>query len=98
MTSNEQQIKQIREHGMMAKGKFELIRHLEGSELTRGQAIRAKCYECCGFCADGKFDCMITSCPLHGFMPYRGRKVADEVIEIEEIEQDECMESQLALW
>lgn len=87
MAGNEQQIKEIKEHGMMAKGKFELIRHLEGSELTRGQAIRAKCYECMGHCADGKIDCMIDTCPLYGFMPYRG-KVESEGAELnEETEQ-----------
>ncbi len=86
MTDSEQLISEIRKSGMMAKGKFELIRHLEGSELTRGQAIRAKCYECCGYCADGKFDCMITSCPLHRFMPYRGRRAEVITEEIEEFE------------
>jgi hypothetical protein len=65
--------KEIEACGMKARGRKELIHHLEGWPLQRGQAIIAKCYDCMGYYADGKLDCLIPVCPLHGFMPYRRR-------------------------
>ena len=59
------------EVGISAKGKNELIKHLTGKRLTRGQAILAKCYDCMGGFNDGKQDCEITECSLYPFMPYR---------------------------
>ncbi|MEW6586256.1 MAG: hypothetical protein AB1442_11685 [Nitrospirota bacterium] len=49
-----------------------MIGHLEGNPLQRGQAIRARCYDCMGDYADGKVDCLMPMCPLYGYMPYRG--------------------------
>ena len=69
----EQRIRDIEAHGMAARGRKDLIRHFEGKPLQRGQAIRAKCYDCMGYYADGRVDCLIPTCPLHGFMFYRGR-------------------------
>lgn len=66
----EQRRKEIEEHGLSAKGRMELIRHLEGRPLQRGRAIVAKCYDCMGYYADGKVDCLTSACPLYGFMPY----------------------------
>ena len=65
--------KEIEKYGMAARGRRELIRHLEGKPLQRGQAITAKCYDCMGYYSDGKLDCLSPECPLHAFMPYRGR-------------------------
>jgi hypothetical protein len=70
----EQRISEIAAHGLAAKGRQELIRHLEGRPLQRGQAIKAKCYDCMGYYTDGKVDCLTLVCPLYGFMPYRVRK------------------------
>ena len=54
------------------KGKKELIQHLTGEKpLTARQAALAKCFECTGGFADGGKDCMIPTCALHPFMPYR---------------------------
>ncbi|MDO9228369.1 MAG: hypothetical protein Q7U03_02270 [Syntrophales bacterium] len=69
----EQQINEIEAHGLAAKGRKELIRHLEGKPLQRGQAIMGKCYDCMGYYSDGKLDCLIPACPLYSFMPYRGQ-------------------------
>ncbi|TRZ50635.1 hypothetical protein D4S03_06420 [bacterium] len=69
----EQRINEIKVHGLAARGRKELIRYLEERPLQRGQAISAKCYDCMGYYADGKLDCLILACPLHGFMPYRGQ-------------------------
>ena len=69
----EQRISEIEAHGISAKGRKGLILHLIEKPLQRGQAISAKCYDCMGYYSDGKLDCLIPACPLHGFMPYRGR-------------------------
>ena len=54
-----------------AKGRSELIKHLEGKRLTMQQAVFAKCYDCMGGYTDGKYSCGIPSCSLYPLMPYR---------------------------
>lgn len=66
----EDRITSIKRHGITAQGRNELLRHLDGKRLTQRQAIKAKCYECCGYYADGKNDCVIPDCPLYPLMPY----------------------------
>ncbi len=56
-----------------AKGRAELIKYRDGKKLSYKQSALAKCYECCGFYADGKLDCLIPDCPLYGCMPYRNK-------------------------
>ena len=76
--------KDIESHGKQAKGKQELIDFNNGKKLTRKQSMLAKCYECCNGYADGRTDCLVTSCPLHGYMNYNpnktktGRTMTDE--------------------
>ena len=76
--------KEIKEDGILAKGKKELLDHMNGKQLTAYEAIIGKCYECTNGYADGKVDCGIKDCPLYGFMPYRKgaplvrRKMTDE--------------------
>jgi len=53
------------------QGRKELIRHLKGESLTMKQSIKAKCYDCMGFMADGGNDCEVPECSLYPFMPYR---------------------------
>jgi len=55
--------------GPRRQGKKDLIKHLEGIKLARGQAIKAKCYECDGMGETGK--CEIESCPFYHFSPYK---------------------------
>jgi len=62
---------EIQKYGKSAKGRKELLRHLDGGKLTLRQAVAAQCYSCTGFYADGKEDCGLLSCPLYPFMPYR---------------------------
>lgn len=57
-------------HGKLATGKRELIAHLNGSRLSPMQAMKANCYMCMGYYADGKVDCGLSYCPIHPFMPY----------------------------
>lgn len=56
-----------------SSGKGFLLKHLYGDNLTRDQAIRAKCCDCMGYYIDGRMDCEISGCPLYPFMPYRKR-------------------------
>ncbi len=69
-------IKEIKRYGIAAQGRAELITHLQGKQLTRNQAIRAECFSCMGWYADGKADCRQPECPLYPFMPYAPKKKA----------------------
>ncbi len=62
------------EDSMTAKGKKEMLAHLDGKKLTLKQAILAKCYDCMGYFNDGKVDCEVKGCSLHPFMPYNPNK------------------------
>jgi len=68
MTSK--RIDDIQKYGKTAKGKSELIKHLEGDRLSRKQAIYAHCYDCMGFFSDGRQDCLMPHCSLYPFMVY----------------------------
>lgn len=68
----------IVKNGKRIKGQAFLLRHLEGKNLTRNQAITAKCYECTGYYSDGPEDCGITECPLHRYMPFRAKSNGSE--------------------
>jgi hypothetical protein len=61
--------------GKLAKGKNELIAHLSGKKISKAAAIKAKCYECTNWYADGKEDCLVPSCPLYQHMPMRKGKL-----------------------
>lgn len=67
-------VKDIEKYGKEAQGKRDMLRHLSHEKLTMKQGILAKCFDCCGFYADGKKDCQVPACPLYGFMPYRKNK------------------------
>ena len=71
---NAKQIADVKK-GKTAKGRLELIKHLEGKNLTIRQAARAYCYYCMGYFADGKVDCNIPECPLHPFMAYNESRI-----------------------
>ena len=43
------------------RGKASLIKRLKGKQLTRQEAIEAKCYECSGGWPDGITKCSIDS-------------------------------------
>ncbi len=63
-------LESIGKMGKLAKGRNELLNHLNGKILSRSQAMRAKCYECMGYYADGRLDCKILDCPLYFFNFY----------------------------
>jgi hypothetical protein len=61
----------IETNGLTAKGKGELLTYLNGASITMGDMIKAQCYQCMGYYADGKEDCQVMDCPLYPRMPYR---------------------------
>jgi hypothetical protein len=71
---NEKIISDIEKHGKTARGKKELLKHLEGGRLTLRQAVNAHCYSCMGYYGDGKQDCNMSKCSLHPFMAYNKNK------------------------
>lgn len=61
--------------GKMRAGKNQLIKYLKGDRLTRGQAIKAKCYDCNGMGDSG--ECDIDTCSLFPYSQFsRERKKA----------------------
>ena len=44
------------------------------AKLTLLNAVKAQCWECCGFYSDGREDCGNTRCPLYKWMPYKDKK------------------------
>ncbi len=55
-------------------GLDELKRYQKGEALTADETVLARCCFCQYEYEDGKIDCRIKDCPLHPFMPYKGRK------------------------
>ncbi len=60
------------------------LRALQG-KVSRSQAIKAKCYECCGW--DRKVDgmdligsCPVRRCPLWAVRPFQKRKAVSAVV------------------
>ena len=64
-------IREIENDGLAAQGRSESIDNLKGKRLYASKAIRAYCYDCMSYYADGKGDCGDPLCPLYPFMPYR---------------------------
>ena len=62
---------EIRRIGTARVGRSEYLHYLSGKRITRGDAIKAKCYDCMGYYVNGAADCEITDCPLYPWMPYR---------------------------
>lgn len=64
-------LRDVERYGKRAVGRSEFCDYLRGGKLTRGEAIRAKCYDCMGFYRDGLVDCEIQRCPLYPYRSYR---------------------------
>ena len=58
------------------KGLREYDKFQRGEKLSWKQGVRAHCYICNGF-EEGAIDCLGKSCPLHQFMPYKGKKTKE---------------------
>lgn len=70
----------IRKCGIKAQGQKELVSYLKGGKLTLRQAVKAACYDCMGYYADGKEDCQTITCPLYPFNPYNPNKQKSRVM------------------
>lgn len=68
MTTQEEMIEGIKQHGKQKKGMANLINHLKGKPLTQRQAIHAYCYHCSGYGQEE--DCKQVICPLYPYAPY----------------------------
>jgi hypothetical protein len=72
MKKTEEMLQDVEKNGMFAKGRAELIKHLNGERLNPRQMVIAKCYDCMGFYSDGRgTDCEMPDCSLYPLMPYR---------------------------
>jgi len=67
---NDSTIKLIEKYGMHNRGKSKLISYLKGEHITRKEAIYAYCYDCQGYCEDGKAECEQTQCPLYAYSQF----------------------------
>jgi len=56
------------------RGQKELIKYIGGEHINLRDAIKAKCYDCMGYYADGIMCCDNKYCPLFPFMPYNPNK------------------------
>ncbi len=57
--------------GPRRQGKKELVKYLEGGKISRAQAVKAHCYDCCGMGDTG--DCDIETCSLYPYSPYKSK-------------------------
>jgi len=71
---NTKLISDIEKHGKTARGRQELLKHLDGGRLTLKQSVLAHCYSCMGYYSDGKQDCRLSKCPLWPFMAYNANR------------------------
>ncbi len=53
------------------EGRSELLKYLEGSSITKGEAILAKCYDCMGM-TNAEY-CDMPKCALYKHSQYRGK-------------------------
>jgi len=64
------------ENGKTARGKKQLLDHIDGKRLTQREAIHAHCYMCMGFEPN---ECSFEECPLRPYSPSWAQKsVPDE--------------------
>ena len=63
-------VKDVIENGKLAIGQQSFIDLLYGDSLPTVELIRAFCYDCRAWYADGIGDCKDYKCPLYSKMPY----------------------------
>lgn len=71
MTPAEEKIRDIQRYGVRAQGREELIAYLKGKRVTPTGLIKAYCYDCQAYYADGVVSCENPLCPLYSRHPYR---------------------------
>ena len=70
MKTVEERVQEVLKYGAEAIGKQQFIDLCYGDVLQASEMIRAYCYDCMGFFADGIDDCKNPVCPLYSKMPY----------------------------
>jgi hypothetical protein len=73
----------IEQNGALARGKKELLMHLNGEKLTARQAGLGRCYDCMCFFVDGRIDCKCPDCSLYPFMPYSSKPRTKKIVSAE---------------
>jgi len=66
----EKRMEDVEKVGNKARGRAEYIKYLNGGRLSASQAVKAKCYDCMGWFADGPGCCTSPECALFPFQPY----------------------------
>lgn len=61
---------EVEQYGRRAIGQTDFLAFLDGRYLSSTRRIRAHCYHCMSYYADGIRDCGVSSCPLYSLMPY----------------------------
>jgi hypothetical protein len=83
----------IQARGRMAIGKLPYEKFLRGENISAVASIRANCYSCMGYYADGKVDCKNETCAFYRWMPYgrfrRPASVPEEELPPEVLEEVE---------
>lgn len=51
------------------------LKFKEGKQLSRKQAMAAQCFECNGYTAESKDDCLGFSCALYPWSPWGKKRV-----------------------
>jgi hypothetical protein len=74
-------LKEVKKYGMGGVvGRQSIERYLSGETIHRKGAIFAKCYECFGYCADGRPTCEDESCALWPFSQFN-KSTSDDLKE-----------------
>ncbi|RLB07735.1 MAG: hypothetical protein DRG27_06255 [Deltaproteobacteria bacterium] len=77
----------VKKYGKRAVGKRQLIRYLSGEKISRTEAIKAKCYDCMGYCADGISECKDKDCPLWAYSQFRRKEASNGKADMEAKEE-----------
>lgn len=79
----EKKITEIKKYGKTnVKGYAEAVSCYSGKKVSAHQAIKAHCYDCLGYYADGVDDCKNDMCALYSFMPYSPKVKDPKRVEI----------------
>ena len=69
--TNEELLVMLEEHGLRMRGHKEFKAHLEGKQVSIGQACKGFCYDCLGWHTGGKTPCTAVNCILYRWCPYK---------------------------
>ena len=68
--NRDKKIREVVKDGKHVQGKNEYLKFLKGEQITRREAMLAKCYECTCYYDGTERDCLIPDCPLYPYNPY----------------------------